>query len=255
MLIICSVLRILLTNSQPETCSISYQDPSGSFLLWRRDQTGPDDEQEAKGLGHPTRESRALRLSGGSLPEPHSPKAGDKASSSDQGKYATYQLWSRGCRKQMRALSTWDNTAFFAYLGEISQVHCSTHLASVQFTGKALFKVWGTCPGTNSTSLPSHGNSYLYKCFLVEIMNTRQRLTDVHNREAMWVAVKRASENESKTHPVYHQWGSISTMQNTCIGPLQKEQRLDRSSLGSDIPVFSGIQWPRMRTPQYFFFC
>ena len=102
------------------------------------------------------------------------------------GKYATYQLCSHGCGKQMRALSTWDNTAFFAYLGKISQVHCSTHLASVLFTWKALFKVWGTCPGPNSTSLPSHGNSYLYKCFLVETVNISQRLTDVHNREAMW---------------------------------------------------------------------
>ena len=135
------------------------------------------------------------------------------------GKYAAYQLCSRGCGKQMRALSTWDSTAFFVCLGNISQVHCSTHLASVLFTWKVLFKVWGTCPGTNSTPLPSHGNSYLYKCFLVE--NEYKPEADRCAQQRSHVgAVKRASENESKTHPPYHQWGLISTAQDTCFGAL-----------------------------------
>lgn len=56
-----------LTNNQLTmmTYSVSNPTPSGSFVLQRKGQTGPDREQEAKCLEYPTQEPCALRVNTG----------------------------------------------------------------------------------------------------------------------------------------------------------------------------------------------
>lgn len=192
-------LGIFLTSSQLVTYLISNQVPSGSFLFQKRNQIGPGHEQE-ESWAPPHRSPMPWEcMETWSLPGLQPKTRRQSISPGPGGNMLTYWLSSHRSGKQMSALSARDNTPCLASLEKLFQGHCSIHLASVLLTQKAPSKVWERSPGMNSTSLPSHSDSYLYKCFLAETVNTNQWLTGVHNnREAMWVAIKRSSKESQK---------------------------------------------------------
>lgn len=103
------------------------------------------------------------------LPEPYSPQ---RSILGPWGNMLSYWVSCHWSGKQMSALSAGDNRPSLARgsrAGRWSGCHLgSTHVVTDLPTWRTLSQVWGRSFQINSTSLPSHSSSFLYKCFLAE---------------------------------------------------------------------------------------